>query len=47
MVHYTFENNIITIRTVFHTSLNPKKWEDRYHRLLYLQFLKFTVLNYN
>lgn len=29
MVHYTFENNIITIRAVFHTSLNPEKWGDR------------------
>lgn len=29
MVHYTFENNIIVIRAVFHTSLNPKKWGER------------------
>ncbi|MBW6497158.1 MAG: type II toxin-antitoxin system RelE/ParE family toxin [Bacteroidales bacterium] len=31
MVHFTVdeENSIVTIRAVFHTSLNPQKWENR------------------
>lgn len=31
MVHFSINQNnkIITIRAVFHTSLNPEKWEER------------------